>query len=242
MRQDYTSPPTKKQKNNCPHCGWETTRGFHFEQILAGTLPENVNGDFTAFRSTPSRAATIEADLLVPIGQTLVTAIVVSLPSFPLALWLEWEWYIPFAIGTFVLSVQWIRCLNSHERTLSVIEEFSYSPDGDSSENRSLATSRDVVQLEVISGENKERFQMKIIDLPSGITRQKFRDFCEDIVLGKPLARRDWVGSGKQFSRDAYDDLMSAMLAAGLVQNIPGKGKILTLGGKHAIKRLVQNG
>lgn len=241
MSQNYTSPPTKKQKNNCPYCGWETTRGFNFEQILAGTLPESVTGDFTAFRSTPSRTATIEADLLVPIGQTLATAIIITLPTFVVALWLKWEWYAPFSVGAVTLLAQWIRCLNLHEKTLAVVEEFSYSPTGQDLGQRSRDVGGDVVKLEVISGRNSYEAGMKIVDLPSDVSVEQFKDFCKDILSGKPLARRDWTGSGKQFSRDTYDDLMSAMLDAGLVFSLAGKGKRLTLGGKRAIARLVQN-
>ncbi len=241
MHRNYTSQTTKQQKNNCPHCGWETTRGFSFEQILAGTLPENVRGDFTAFRSTPTRNATTEASLLVPIGQTLATAIAVALPSFVLASWLKWEWEVPFVVGTVTILVQWIRCLNSHERTLAVIEEFSYSPALDGVGEKSTSLDLEAIRMEVTSEKSDHLLQMKIVELPAGVSSLDFANFCEDILSGKSLARREWVGNGKQFSRDTYDDLIDAMLVAGLVRSIPGKGKGLTLGGRRAITRLLQS-
>lgn len=239
MYQDYTSPPAKKQKDKCPQCGWQISRGFNFEQILAGSLPENVNGDFNAFRSTPARTATIEADLLVPIGQVMVTAIVTALPSFALVSWLEWDWKITFVTGSVAILITWIRSLNLHEKTLSVIEEFSYSSSGGSDGPRLRSQDRDAVKLEVVSSKRRSGMQMKIVDLPRGISRHQFAEFCQDILSGKSLARRDWVGSGKQFSRDEYDDLVIAMLEAGLIARVPGKGKSLTVGGRHALQCMI---
>jgi len=242
MTTNYTPSSSNSKKNRCPSCGWETTQGFRFEQLLAGTLPENISGDFTAFRSTPGQPTTIEAGLLVPIGQTLMTAIVVTLPCVALALWLEWDMKLAFLIGAIAVLWQWIRGLDLHEKTLVVIEEINYSPGGQGTMQKSRGGDVAPVRLEVVSESNRHNAQMKIVDLPLGISGEQFRDFCKDILLGKSLARRDWVGRGKQFSRDAYDDLMGAMLEAGLVNNVPGKGKKLTVGGRHAITRLMQNG
>lgn len=60
-----------------------------------------------------------------------------------------------------------------------------------------------------------------------------------DTMPPEPLAHTSWVGlkKGKLFSRTEYEPLLAHLAAGGTVMNLPGKGHVLTGGGRRAIKQ-----
>lgn len=53
------------------------------------------------------------------------------------------------------------------------------------------------------------------------------------------LAQAAWVGlkKGKLFSRTEYEPLLAHLVAGGTVVNLPGKGHVLTIGGRRALRQ-----
>lgn len=242
MHRDYSTPKQKQQKRECPNCGWQFATNFDFEQMVAGLGPGDLNGNFTAYRSTPAHRATIEADLLVPAGQTLISALVTALPTAAIGMWFRWEWYAPLAVASITVLVQWFRYLNHQERALAILEEFSYSPGADQAQQKPSSPKPSPIRLDIFSRDDDFKAAIKIVDLPSDVSGEEFKTLCQDVLAGKSLARKNWAGPGKEFSRDQYDNLMTAMLDAGLIATVPGAGKKLTNGGRHAIRRMIRGG
>lgn len=242
MHRDYSTQTRKQQNNKCPHCGWQFASNFNFEQMIAGLAPGDVNGDFTAYRSTPTRTATIEADLLVPAGQALISALVTALPTAAIGMWFRWQWYAPLAVASITILVQWFRYLNHQERGQAMLEEFSYSPGPPKPSPNARQGNPTPIRLDIYSRDDDHRAAIKIVDLPSNVSGEDFKVLCQDVLAGKSLARSNWAGSGKLLSRDEYDGLMSAMTDAGLIVTWPGAGKRLTNGGRHAIRRMIREG
>lgn len=58
-------------------------------------------------------------------------------------------------------------------------------------------------------------------------------------VPGETLAHTAWVGlkRGKLFSRTEYEPLLAHLAAGGTVINLPGKGHVLTGGGRRALRQ-----
>ncbi len=60
-----------------------------------------------------------------------------------------------------------------------------------------------------------------------------------DTMLPVQLAHTSWVGlkKGKLFSRTEYELLLTRLCAGGTVVNLPGKGHVLTGGGRRALRQ-----
>jgi hypothetical protein len=242
MRKKLYPRKTKKQNSDCPNCGFEIRAKYSFESVLAGGFSNPDNGAYDAIRKTPVRQASLEADVLVPAAQSLVGAVVTTLPAIIVAQLARWEWYSPLAIGACTILVQWFSIVKKLESERSIVEEFSYTPSEEIERPLAQGNPQEPVRLEVVSKDDNYGVAFKIVDLPQSVSGREFVGLCQGVLAGRSLARKNWVGEGKQFSRDQYDDLISAMMTAGLINAIPGKGKKLTLGGKHAIRRMIREG
>lgn len=60
-----------------------------------------------------------------------------------------------------------------------------------------------------------------------------------DTMPAEPLAYMSWVGlkKGKLFSRTEYEPLLAHLVEGGTVVNLPGKGHVLTGGGRWALRQ-----
>lgn len=242
MQRDYNTPKRKKQNSKCPHCGWQIATTFNFEQLLANGIPDGIEGDVSAYRSTPVRGPTIEADLLVPAGQALMSAIATMLPTTIVALWARWEWYAPILVGSATVLLQWFRFLNDQSRNTSIVEEFSYSASQPSNTKTPSTEDRSGLRMEIIHETSGIRSRMQLLELPEEMSETEFAGFLRDVAAGKPLARKHWVGDGKPFSRDVYDDMIDKLLLASIVSRAGNSGTKLTNGGRHGINAMIREG
>jgi hypothetical protein len=242
MNLNYNPKRPRKANSECPHCGWRIATTFNFEQLLANGIPDGIEGDVSAYRSTPVRGPTIEADLLVPAGQALMSAVATMLPTTIIGLWARWEWYAPILVGSATALLQWFRFLNDQGRNTSIIEEFSYSADRDHNRKTPSAKDRSGLRMEVVHETSGIRSRMQLLELPEQIGEAEFAEFLRDISAGKSLARKNWVGDGKPFSRDVYDDMIDKLLSTSIVNRVGNSGTKLTNGGRHAINAMIREG
>lgn len=234
--------PNKKTNNECPTCGWQIGHSHTFEQGLFGQFSNEKNGDFTAYRSTPVRGTSLEADVLVPLAQSLISSVGAIISAIPLSIWLGFEWPIFVLIWAASFLAAWLSAIKRSEFSIAKTEEFSYS--ANEKEVGAIAGQGrpGPLQMEVIHSSGGIRNQMQILDLPDQITEVDFAKFLRDILAGRSLARKDWAGTDKPFSRDGYDGMIDKLLAASIIQPSVKGGKILSNGGKHAIARMVREG
>lgn len=73
--------------------------------------------------------------------------------------------------------------------------------------------------------------------LPVDVAR--FREWAQAAIRGDSLAIKQWTGAQRLFSRDEYDKLLAKLREANIVANLPGRGNLLTVPGKHALRRIV---
>lgn len=240
MQEKLYSHRPKKSNSSCPSCGFHISHSSTFESVLSGQFDNTRNGGYTALRSTPVRASTIESDVLVPLAQSVVWSIVSILPAISISYVMRYEWYFPLAVGSASLLVSWLSAVRKSESSLVTVEEFSYSPNDEIAAPLRAGNVEGVVKLEIKDKSENYGASLKIVQLPAGINESDWNEFCRDILAGRSLARSNWTGNGKLFSRDLYDQLMAKMEEAGLVASVAGKGRRLTLGGKGAIKAMIR--
>lgn len=232
---------TKTQNNNCPTCGFHISYLHTFEQVLAGDFDNERDGSYTAHRSTPLRASTIEADVLVPVAQSAIWSIVVSLPAVPVAFWLRYEWYFPVAIGAVSMLISWISAMRRSESSQSKVEEFRYTSNDPQKKKGEPTPTSPGISLTVIDKTHQNAEAWKIIELPVGVTQEKTDEFFKGISLGKSISRAEWTPERKHFSRDQYDQIIASLLAGHIIIDIPGRGKRMTEIGKVAIAGYVES-
>lgn len=240
MNSNYTPGKSKQQNTECVQCGFRIENTASFEQVLAGQFENKDNGSFDAVRETPVRAAKVEPDVLVPLFQSLITAIVTTLPATLVAMAFRWRWEAPLAIGATAILVSWFQSVTQARASLVKVERFSYTANEKSIAQVAKSSSLDPIRLEVVSKDDDFKAAMKIIDLPSRVSGTQFVSFCKDILAGKAISRKNWTPREKGFSRDDYDEMTEAMIAGGLLVSLPGEGKFLTAGGKHAVRRMIR--
>ena len=234
--------PTKKKKTSskCPNCGFQISIHSTFESALSGKFDNPNEGAWSANSFSPLRKADLLSDVCVPGAQAGITALLLFPVAWGAVVFIGFDWMWAFSVSAVVLAGTWIRGINRLEMERGESREFSYEPVDGLGQVEMQAGQPRPISLEVLSKDDDFKASMKIVDLPSGVTATKFVEFSRSILAGKSLARRDWVGQGKEFSRDQYDGLMSAMAACGLVISVAGKGKMLTVGGKRALSRMAR--
>jgi hypothetical protein len=195
-------------------------------------------GPVEATRSAPARPATVESDVIVPLFQSFATGAAVAIPTVGLTIWLHWDWYVPLVAGGVTVTIAWLQLLGAHRRLLWIVETVSNLVEGDPTP----AQPAQPVTMEVKHEEAGRIGRMQFVDLPQGVTQDQLIDWAGSVVAGaKSPARSNWQGSGKPFSRDTYDLFTRAMVEAGILATIPGKGNQLTVGGRHALKSLLNS-
>lgn len=227
----------KKASGNCPSCGFHISYPHSFESMLAGEFKNDHDGAYTAWRSTPVRASTMESEFLVPLAQSLVWSVVTVLPAIPLAYWLRYEWYFSLAAGSVALLISWLSAQRKTENSLSTIEEFSYTPSELDPAEISGTPGLPTIALDITDRTERNTISMQFVSLPPSIGTEKFREFSQGVVDGTSLARRNWTPESKLFSRDQFDELIAELVSVGIVASADGKARTLTRGGKHSLER-----
>ncbi len=242
MHNEFYPKQHQKSNNECPTCGFEIASSQAFEQVLSGQFDNHKNGDFVATRGTPVRVSNMMSDVAVPAAQSLIWATVVMLPAVSISMAMRWEWSAPLFVGASTVLVSWISAMARSEKSLVKIEEFSYSASEISSKKVAASHNEKPFKMEVLHNYNGIKSTLQLLELPDTITNEMLGEYLRDILAGKSLARRNWTGQGKEFSRDSYDILTDKLLQAKIIISSANGKKILSNGGKHAVKALVREG
>jgi len=242
----------------CPHCGrpvgvtlrpgpgsapiraaWRGKAAFEMTAPWESEPPQ-LSGGGEYHRQAPARAASLESDVLVPLAQAGATGVVVALAGGVVAIWLRWPWWWPVAGGCLSMATAWLMLLGAHRRLLWIYETVSEAVEA-VKEEREPKSEQVLVELYQRT-DNQNRVQARRFELPPGVTVRAFRDWARDVAGGRSAARAQWVGPGRPFSRDSYDQFSQAMEKLGILANVPGKGRQVTAGGRHLLARWLSEG
>ena len=242
MQKQFYPKQTKQTNHKCSQCGWGISYSHTFEDMLSGQFRNEKNGSFTATRTTPVRAAGMIPDVAVPAAQSLIWAVVVGLPSVSVSVWMRWEWSAPLFVAACSILASWIASMRRSEFSLVKTEEFSYTASEFSGGEVVAQKSEKPLRMEVVHEISGVRSRMQLLEISDGVGEEKFGSFLKDILAGKSIARKRWVGDGKPFSRDQYDEIIAALLSASIIGPASSGGKKLTRAGTASILHMVREG
>lgn len=211
------------------------------ESAAASSLPVPVGGGgYSYHKATPTRAASIESDVLVPLAQSAIFGALAGLVSIALPLWVKgWSWWSPAAIALGVTALAWWVIAQDHRRALWTIEEMtSYDIDGDGQAGPPAPPAPPITLEIVHKSQGGKRFLN--FNLPDGIGEADFLEFARGITLeNRGLAELVWTGKGKLFSRGRYGELLDILTQAEIVRlknsHAPAQGRELTGAGYQAL-------
>lgn len=242
MQKQFYNKHPKQTNQKCSQCGWEISYSHTFEDMLSGKFSNEKNGSFTAVRTTPVRAAGMIPDVAVPVAQSLIWSIVVGLPSISVAMWMRWEWSAPLFIGATTILVSWISAMRRSEFSMVKTEEFSYEAN-ERTEEAIVATPAAVaIKMEIVHEEGGLKTRMQLLELDDGISEGDFAEFLKHLLQGHSIARRNWAGKDKLFSRDQYDGIIEKLLLGSVIGPSASGGRSLTNGGRRALQHMEREG
>lgn len=238
--------------NNCPHCGKPiaiTLNAMTAPASFAAAIPTPpweqqpapiAQPGYSYTRTEPARPASLESDVFVPLAQAFATGVALAVPGIAATIALALPWWSPIAISGAGMAATWAGLLNSHRKLLWATEHHETEAAPVATEPPKPQPAAATIIEVNYPAEQPGTVHQSRIDLPRGITAEAFRGWAKQVSSGiiSP-ARANWTGSGKPFSRQQYDDLLTVMEAAGIVRDTgDGKGRQLTSGGKRALARV----
>lgn len=193
------------------------------------------NDDFSEFyRSTPSRPPNLEADVLVPLAQALITGAMLGLVAFGL-MWpvigFRWAASVFAVIFGLVTVGVWTTLVTGYYRMLSTVEEIV----------KEAPPAKEIATVEIATVDNKRRgyTSLKRFHLPENVDVKSFNVFLAGITKGRPITLDLWTGKGGQFSRTEFNSILANLAEANYIQfknpQHPQQGRMLTTGGRKAI-------
>ena len=222
--------------------GYETRRKVEFENNVTSlpTLPAPINNnggpvEFEAERLRPSRAPSIEADVLVPAGWAGGLGIIVFGVTVYLAIINGYQWHLGCVVSLAVMGLTFLIGIFGLQKTLWMVERISHLDlDGDH------VIGQPTVELHTNVHDESDRVRRQYI-MDIGVTPEKLRDFCQGVLGGRGLVVNAWTGKNNLFSRSEYDRLMAELERAGMIERDgPGANaaRKLTQAGREAFEQL----
>ena len=242
MHPNYTPKHAKQTNNDCPTCGWSFSKTGIFEQVMSGTFSGLDAAGYTATRTTPIRKPDLQSDVLVPAAQSLIWTVVVALPALSVSMFMRWEWAAPVFISAVTVLASWVSAMKRSENSQQKTEELTVSSSGKPSASETGYTNEPGVRLDIVHTGGDDIRRIEYAFLPKSVSSADFRKFCDEIVAGASLARRNWVGKGKIFSRDGYDQLIANLLENHIILAHHTGGKRLTERGRRTLTAMLEAG
>lgn len=239
MRRKFYHTPPKQSNTDYPTTASQSGISSALENIVGGRLSDTKSGDYTLTITTPLFKSELEGDVLVPLAQTLVSGILAVSVAMPVVLWLGFDWQFGLFIASIRSIVSWKAGIKNAGHSREKTEEISFSKASEKTAEISHVQSKNEIRLEVVHDQNGLKNRMQLIDLPSQINETDFTEFLRQISSGKSMARVNWAGQGKPFSRDTYDQMITKLMTVGIICQSEQGGKKLTSGGRRAISRIV---
>lgn len=218
---------------NCLFCGRPFTGGEWAEKKPhTFNLGDGIAAGVTLERRSPARSATFQADVAVPLAQSLVTGLFLGS-----AAWAVVDVATGLAFGLGCAALCWLILTDQHRRLLWNIETWTGADlDGDGETGKPQTT-----RIEISETDGKRR---RLINLDTNIPLEKQIKFAKGVQRGKPLSEREWTGTGRLFTDAEFEELRDALMARGYAKwrnpRHRKQGWILTGRGEKVMQRLAQ--
>jgi len=191
-------------------------------------------------RRRPSRGATVEGDLVVPLGQSLTTAILCGAVA-GLVAWLlgmPGAWRFGAIVGALALVLVWVVLLMQSRSMLWEIERVT-GRDFDGDDRVGPPVELPSLRVEVV--EDEDHWRIGHLPLPGG-DPDRLQVLARGLLAGRPFSEGEWCGSGRPLSQRQFRSIRDAMVDAGLARwrdpDEPRQGAELTSAGRAVLRRI----
>ena len=188
---------------------------------------------------SPVRSPSWGADVLVPFGQSLFTALFVGLCVGTLAVWCRWTWRIPVTVAAVAAVLVWFVTLVDTRQLLRKVESvIGRDLDRDGHVGPQQHATSFTVRLE-----EPGKFARDLFLQFDGVQPVQLNELFVGALRGDSLAESGWTGEGRLFSKPKFimvrDALIKADLLAWVNVAAHAQGLGLTRSGRPVLQRWV---
>ncbi len=242
------------QQNFCPICGrpltergaarlafsgWEQVKTTDFAATARWPFATTANAaawpaGATWERRAPVRKADLAADVLTPAAQSAITALVGAVAGGLLTRDLAGA-----GLGAAItFSATWLTLLKAHRAALWAVERVTGADlDGDGAVGRPSASEPAPATVRVeLKEEKRNAERWRWLDLP--VSDEKLTRVARAVLeQGVAFSRR---GLADVLTQNEYEKLAAAMLAGGLLVDLPGNKRELTAAGRALLRQMTR--
>lgn len=180
---------------------------------------------------------TDQAGVLVPLKQTMWTALIIGGTVFAFTLLFDvldgWKW----GVAAFFLSLAGVWVLRMTDWRKQALKEdwngWGTGWDGEAEPETHVVR----IQMQHVE-QNGHINVTKQFDLP--VNDDELRELASGLLLGRPFSEREWAGAGKLLSSARFRDLRAVMIRRGLLELVsdkdPRQGYRLTEDGEAVMR------
>jgi len=191
---------------------------------LGDAIPAGANWE----RRSAARPGDLRGDLVLPLGQSLVTGLVGGLVGGILG---GWTWAAVAAVAAFGLA--WLVLLAQTRQGLSTVE---WVTGQDPAEDHIINPGAPARSVRIELAEQRPGGgRLRFLDLP--ITEARLSDVARAVLEGGANFSRP--GLAGVLSQNEYHKLAKAMLAAGLLVDVGGNRRELSAAGRALLRRVL---
>lgn len=218
---------------NCLFCGRPFTPGdWQEKKTHTFNLGDGIAAGTTLERRSPARSATFQADVAVPLAQSVITGLLLGSAGVMIA-----DTAKGIAFGLACACAMWLILTEQHRQLLWNKETWTGADlDGDGVVGKPQTT-----RVEISETDGKYR---RLINLDVDIPLQKLVKFAQGVQRGKSLSEREWTGTGRLFSDTEFEELRDELMARQYARwrnpSHHKQGWVLTGQGKKVMRQLAQ--
>lgn len=233
----------KNKRDVCPTCGrpWGTNRGgWNRLETWTAAVGQVIQSGATYERREPSRMGNVQSDLVLPVGQSGVTAVVGLLAGAVGAYLLNTSLVGGVALALLgaaaAFSLTWLVLLSDHRRLLWIVETIT----GEDVDHDGIVGEPPVVKVEL-----RERHaggdRWAFLELP--ISEEKLADVARAVLVARQnFSRPELCSRNRILSQTEYHELALAMEDAGLIVKLPNNRRELSGAGRAMFRGLLPDG
>jgi len=186
--------PEHPDRRRVPHARYTAERFYSGDGV---SMPRASIEEF----HTPARDASLASDVLVPVIQALITAMVSMMIVTPIVFAADLDWRFIFVAGGLALAATWLYLLSEHRRSLWTHERYENEPARPSAPSEPTQHKKPAIRLEIREDKNRVRFAHLPVDL------ERLSAMARAINNGRGFSTSQWSGSGKLLSRSEFESL-----------------------------------
>jgi len=161
------------------------------------------------------RVPSWQADVAVPLGQAIGTALFVGIVSGVLAIWQAWPWQVPAILAALAAAGMWFTVLTDTRQLLRKVERYiGKDLDGD----KIVGEPERVVHEYHVKDDSQTGAHWQMM-ISLEIDPDRLRQFAHGLVIeGRSTGTNGWVGERGLFERTEFEQLRDELISRGFAK------------------------